>query len=273
MMLKTLSIFFVSILLLFACSKKQNPQKVGLVEKEVEYSTDSTSMKGFLVYDGDLQGKRPGVVVVHEWWGNNEYSRNRARMLAKLGYVAFALDMYGNGKQASNPKDAGKYAAEVFSNVKKAEARFSAAYNLLKNQEQTDPEKIGAIGYCFGGSVVLHMARTGMDLKAIVSFHGGLQPITPAKPNTIKSHLLICTGDADEFVPEEQREAFKKEMDDAGVNYEMVVYPDAKHAFTNPGSDENGKKFNLPIGYNESADKESWEKMKDFFKTYLKEQK
>jgi dienelactone hydrolase len=269
MILKTLSVFFIAMLLLLACNQKQNPGKVGLVEKNVEYSTDSTTMKGFLVYDGDLQGKRPGVLVVHEWWGNNEYSHNRARMLAKLGYIALALDMYGNGNQADNPNDAGKYAAEVFSNISNAEARFMAAYNLLKSQEQTDPENIGAIGYCFGGSVVLHMARAGMDLKAIVSFHGGLQPVTPANPNTVKAHLLICAGDADQFVPKEQRDTFEKEMNDAGVKYEMVVYPDAKHAFSNPDADKYAKEFNLPIGYNEKADKDSWEKMKEFFKMYL----
>ncbi len=268
-MLKTLSIFFFSIILLIACNEKQNPQKVDLVEKEIEYNTDSTSMKGYLVYDGDVQGKRPGVLVVHEWWGNNDYSKKRARMLAKLGYIAFALDMYGNGKQAKNPDDAGKFASEVFSNIKETESRFMAAYTLLKNQEQTDTSNIGAIGYCFGGSVVLHMARTGMILKAVVSFHGGLQPVTPAEPNTVKAHLLICAGDADQFVPAEQREAFKKEMDDAGVKYDMIIYPGAKHAFSNPEADKYAKEFNLPIGYNEKADKDSWEKMKEFFKSYL----
>ena len=269
MLLKTLITSFFSIILLVACGQKQNPQKVGLVEKEIEYSSDSTTMKGYLVYDGDVQGKRPGILVVHEWWGNNDYSKNRARMLAKLGYIAFALDIYGNGKVADNPDDAGKYATEVFSDIKKAEARFIAAYNLLKEQEQTDPEKIGAIGYCFGGSVVLHMASIGTDLAAVVSFHGGLKPIISAEPKNVKAHILVCTGGSDPMVPKEDVEKLSKEFNEAGIKYEIVTYPDATHAFTNPASDENGKKFNIPIAYNEKADKESWEKMKEFFKAYL----
>lgn len=269
MMLKALIISIISMMFLLACNQKQTPQKVGLVEKEVTYSTDSTTMKGYLVYDGDLEGKRPGVIVVHEWWGNNDYSKNRARMLAKLGYTALALDMYGNGKVADNPNDAGKYATEVFTNIKQAEARFMAAYNLLKEQEQTDPEKIGAIGYCFGGSVVLHMASIGTDLAAVVSFHGGLKPVISSEPKNVKAHILVCTGGSDPMVPKEDVEKLKNEFDKAGVKYEIVTYPDATHAFTNPASDENGKKFNIPIAYNEKADKESWEKMKEFFKSYL----
>lgn len=269
MMLKALIISIISMMFLLACNQKQTPQKVGLVEKEVTYSADSTTMKGYLVYDGDLEGKRPGVIVVHEWWGNNDYSKNRARMLAKLGYIALALDMYGNGKIADNPSDAGKYATEVFTNIKQAEARFMAAYNLLKEQEQTDPEKIGAIGYCFGGSVVLHMASIGTDLAAVVSFHGGLQPVISSEPKNVKAHILVCTGGSDPMVPKEDVEKLKNEFDKAGVKYEIVTYPDATHAFTNPASDENGKKFNIPIAYNEKADKESWEKMKEFFKSYL----
>jgi len=266
---KILFVFFISIILTYACNQKQNEPKTGLVEKEVKYNSDSTLLKGFLVYDGDLEGKRPGILVVHEWWGLNDYARNRARMLAKLGYVALALDMYGNGKQAANPDDAGKFATEVFTHISDAEARFMAAYNLLKSQEQTDPSRIAAIGYCFGGSVVLHMARVGIDLKAIVSFHGGLEPVSPAIPNTVKANILVCAGGADQFVPEEQREAFKKEMDNAGAKYEMVIYPDAKHSFTNPDADNFAKEFNLPIGYNEKADKESWDKMKEFFTANL----
>jgi len=260
----TLISSFLLTISLFACSPKENPEPK-LVEKEIEYFTDNTNMKGYLVYDENVEGKRPGVLVVHEWWGNNDYSRRRARMLAELGYIAFALDMYGNGKQADNPNDAGKLSGEVFSNLDECNARFMAAYNLLKEQEQTDPENIAAIGYCFGGAVVLHMARIGTDLDAVVSFHGILKPLTPAMPNSVKATLLICTGGADPFVPQEDVDALKKEMDDAGAKYEVISYPGAKHAFTNPQADVNGKKFNIPIAYNEKADKESWEEMKKLF--------
>jgi len=163
-----LSIFLL--IFLISCTEKQNQKKVGLVEKELEYVSNGTVMKGFLVYDGNIEGKRPGVLVVHEWWGNNEYSRKRARMLAELGYTALALDMYGNGKQVDNPGDAGKLSSEISNNLQLAKSRFMAAYNLLKKQPTTDPDKIAAIGYCFGGGIVLQMARIGTDLKAVTSF-------------------------------------------------------------------------------------------------------
>ena len=263
MIIKLLSIF-ASAVLIFGCAEKQN-KEVGLVEQEIVYSADGTPMKGFLVYDGDIEGKRPGVLVVHEWWGQNEYARERARMLAELGYSALAIDMYGDGKQANHPDDAGKFAMEIFNNIETAQARFMAAYKLLQEQPTTDPNKIAAIGYCFGGGVVLHMARIGTDLRAITSFHGGIQPITPAEKNKVKAFLLVCNGADDPFVTPEQINAFKKEMDSAGVQYEFINYEGAKHSFTNPGADSLGKKFNLPLEYNEKADKESWARMKSVF--------
>ena len=263
MIFKLFSIF-ASITLLIGCANNQN-EEVGLVEKEIVYSADGTSMKGFLVYDGDIKGKRPGVLVVHEWWGHNDYARERARMLAELGYTALAIDMYGDGKQANHPDDAGKFAMEIFNNIETAQARFMAAYNLLKSQETTDENKIAAIGYCFGGGVVLHMARIGTDLKAVASFHGGIQAITPAEKNKVKAFLLVCNGADDSFVTQEQINAFKQEMDSAGVQYEFINYEGAKHSFTNPIADSVGQKFNMPLEYNEKADKESWEKMKSVF--------
>jgi len=263
MIIKLLSIFACAVLI-FGCAEKQN-KEVGLVEQEIVYSADGTPMKGFLVYDGDIEGKRPGVLVVHEWWGQNEYARERARMLAELGYNALAIDMYGNGKQANHPDDAGKFAMEIFNNIETAQARFMAAYKLLQEQPTTDPNKIAAIGYCFGGGVVLHMARIGTDLRASASFHGGIQPITPAEKNKVKAFLLVCNGADDPFVTPEQINAFKMEMDSAGVQYEFINYEGAKHSFTNPGADSLGKKFNLPLEYNEKADKESWARMKSVF--------
>jgi dienelactone hydrolase len=265
MIYRSIFALILTSLLLISCMEKQK-EKIGLVEKEINYSADGTNLKGYLVYDGDIEGKRPGILVVHEWWGQNEYARKRARMLAKLGYTAFALDMYGNGKLANHPDEAGKFAMEVSKNFETAKARFMAAYNLLKAQETTDPNKIAAIGYCFGGGVVLNMARIGTDLKAVVSFHGSLQPITPAEPNKVKAFILVCNGADDPFTTPEQIDAFKTEMDKAGVHYKFINYEGAKHSFTNPGADSLGAKFNLPLAYNEKADKESWEEMKSVFK-------
>jgi dienelactone hydrolase len=257
------SIIFI-IALFISCSETQE-QKTELVEQEVEYISEGTTLKGFLVYDKKLEGKRPGVLVVHEWWGHNDYSRKRARMLAELGYTAFALDMYGDGKKAEHPEDAQKFAGEIFTNVKTAEARFLAAYNFLKDQETVNPDEIAAVGYCFGGAVVLHMARIGMDLKAVASFHGGIQPITPAEEGKVKAFVLVCNGADDPFVTKKQIDAFKKEMDDAKVQYEFVNYEDAIHSFTSPAADSLGKKFNMPLAYNEKADKESWQEMQKVF--------
>jgi len=250
--------------LFFSCSETDK-QKTDLTEQEVVYTSDSTTLKGFLVYDNNIKGKRPGVLVVHEWWGLNDYARKRARMLAELGYTALALDMYGDGKTANHPEDAQKFAGAIFNNVKTGEARFLAAYDFLKDQETVDPNNIAAVGYCFGGAVVLHMARIGMDLKAVASFHGGIQAITPAEEGKVKAFVLVCNGADDPFTTQEQIDAFKKEMDNAKVQYEFVNYPGAIHSFTNPAADSVGKKFNMPLAYNEKADKESWQEMKKVF--------
>lgn len=263
--------FIISILLISLSCSENKQQGSTLVEQEIEYSDNGTVMKGFLVYDGSIEGKRPGVLVVHEWWGHNEYARKRARMLAELGYTALAVDMYGNGKQANHPDEAGKFAMAVYQNMEEAKARFNAALELLKNHPTTDPEKTAAIGYCFGGGVVLHMARFGADLDAVVSFHGSIQTENPAKPNEVKAKILVCNGADDKFVTEEQIEAFKEEMDNAGVDYKFINYPGAVHSFTNPIADSLGKKFNLPLAYNKNADEKSWEEMiKSFDEVFSK---
>lgn len=265
--MKKLSITAISLTLIFfiSCSKTEIP-KVDLVEKEVVYTSDSTTLKGFIVYDNNVKGKRPGVLIVHEWWGLNDYARNRARMLAELGYTAMALDMFGEGKTATHPEDAQKFASAIFSNLEIGEERFMAAYNFLKEQETVNPNNIGAIGYCFGGGVVLHMASIGTNLKAVASFHGGLQAIAPAEDGVIKAFILVCNGADDPFVTKEQIEAFKKEMDQAKVQYEFINYEGAVHSFTNPAADSLGKKFDLPLAYNEKADKGSWQEMQKVFK-------
>jgi dienelactone hydrolase len=244
--------------------------QAAIVTKKVDYKVDGVEMKGYLAYDDDIKGKRPGILVVHEWWGLNDYARKRARMLAKLGYTAFALDMYGAGKQAEHPDDAKKFSSEVMSNLPTAKARFQAAYDLLRKEKTVDPRRIAAIGYCFGGGVVLEMARSGMDLAGVASFHGMLSAAKPAQPGDIKAKILVMTGADDPFVPADQVAQFKQEMDAAKVDYKVIVYPGAKHSFTNPGADKYGKKFNLPLAYNKAADHASWNAMQDFFREIFK---
>lgn len=228
--------------------------------KEVTYSANGTALKGYIAYDDAIKGRRPGILVVHEWWGHNDYARRRARMLAERGYTALALDMYGDGKQAHHPDEAGKFASEVSQNAKLARARFEAALELIKKEKTVDAANIAAIGYCFGGSVVLNMARAGEPLKAVASFHGGLGTQQPAERGKVKARIASFTGEDDPMIPATQVAAFRQEMEGAGVNYKVVTYPGATHAFTNPEADEYGRKFNLPLAYNAAADKDSWDK-------------
>jgi len=258
-------LIFVVILLLLSSGAQAMVQG-----KEVAYSNNGEILKGYIAYDDAIKGKRPGVLVVHEWWGHNEYSRKRARMLAELGYTALALDMYGDGKQAHHPDEAGKFSGEVAKNLPLAKARFEAAMKILKQQPNVDASNIAVLGYCFGGSVVLQMARLGEDLKGVASFHGGLATQTPAQPGKVKAHIISFTGADDPMIPPEQVAAFKQEMEQAGVNYKVVTFPGVKHSFTNPAADENGRKFNLPLAYDAAADKESWEETKVFLADVFK---
>ena len=240
------------------------PEK-GLMKEEVEYQLDTLNMKGYIAYNSKFEGKRPGILVVHEWWGHNEHARNRAEMLADLGYTALAVDMYGDGKTADHPEKAGAFAGEVMSNVESAKGRFESAMQVLKDHETVDPDKIGAIGYCFGGGVVLHMARFGYDLDGVVSFHGSLGTQSPAEEGKVIASVLVCHGADDPFVPQEHIDNFKNEMESAGVDYVFEAYEGAKHSFTNPGADANGEKFDLPLEYNKEADEKSWASMRAFF--------
>ncbi len=242
-----------------------------VVGKAVEYTAQGVTLKGYLAYDNSVKGKRPGILVVHEWWGLNDYARKRARMLAELGYTALAVDMYGEGKQAKHPDDAGKFSSEVMKNFDTAKARFMAGEDVLKKEPTVDPDRIAAIGYCFGGGVVLNMARQGADLKGVVSFHGMLGAVKPAEPGAIKAKILVLHGGDDKFTTPEQIEAFKQEMTKAGADYQFIVYPGAVHSFTNPDATAYGKKFNIPLAYNEKADKESWAAMKKFLNDIFKQ--
>jgi dienelactone hydrolase len=237
-----------------------------VVGQEVEYRNGTTVLKGYLAQDTSLKGKRPAVLVVHEWWGHNEYARKRARMLAELGYVALAVDMFGDGKIAQHPADAGKFAAEAMKNKAVGEARFTAALKFIRQQPTADPTRVAAIGYCFGGGVVLHMARQGSDLKGVVSYHGTLATDTPAAPGAVRAKILVFNGEADKMVPREQVTDFMKEMSAAGASYRYRGYPGVKHSFTNPDADAYAKKFDLPLAYDKKADEDSWNETVKFFR-------
>ncbi|MBS1664749.1 MAG: dienelactone hydrolase family protein [Bacteroidetes bacterium] len=233
-------------------------------EETLSFTADSASLRAFVVYDDSVKGKRPAVLVIPEWWGLNDYPKMRARELAKLGYVAMALDVYGDGKIADNPDSAKAYAMPFYMHPEKAKARIDAAIAKIKSYDNVDSSKIGAIGYCFGGGVLINTARLGDDLKGIVSFHGSLLA-TPAKKDLLRTRLLVLHGNDDKFVLPAEVAKFKKQMDSIGASYTFIGYDSATHAFTNPASTATGQKFKMPIAYNAKADSASWDAMKGFF--------
>jgi dienelactone hydrolase len=235
-----------------------------LAEQNVTYAAGGVTMDGYVVYDSTKHGVRPAIIVIPEWWGLNDYPKMRARKLAELGYIAMAIDLYGDGKVADNPTKAQEYANPFYQDPQMAKTRFDAAMAKLKSYPEADTSNLAAIGYCFGGAQALNVAKLGEDLKGIVSFHGNLIG-TPVKKGLLKAKLLICHGADDKFVQSSEVDIFKKQMDSIGADYTVINYPGATHAFTNPASTETGKKFNLPIAYNGAADTASWNAMKDFF--------
>lgn len=261
--------YFIAVGMLCALAGQATAEEK-VVGKVVKYSYNGVVMKGYFVYDKTVSGKRPAVLVVHEWWGHNEYARKRARMLAELGYAALAVDMYGNGKQALHPDDAGKFATEAMKNFDTSKGRFLAAMDFIKKQKVTDPDRIAAVGYCFGGGVVLNMARQGVDLKGVASFHGNLKAVKPATPGSIKAKILVLNGDDDKMTTREQIEEFRKEMTTAGADFSFISYPGAMHSFTNPDADMYAKKFKLPLAYNAEADRKSWDELKKFLDMIFK---
>ncbi|EPM68266.1 dienelactone hydrolase [Pseudomonas syringae pv. theae ICMP 3923] len=239
--------------------------------EQIDYkSADGTKLVGYYAYDDAVKGPRPGVLVVHEWWGLNDYAKRRARDLAALGYSAMAIDMYGEGKNTEHPKDAMAFMQAALKDSNAADKRFDAGLEQLKKQPQTDPKKIAAVGYCFGGKIVLDAARRGEPLLGVVSFHGALVTNSPAKPG-IKVPMLVEHGARDSMVTPENVAAFKKEMDDAKADYKFVSIDGAKHGFTNPDADrlshgEHGEHGGPDIGYDKAADQSSWSDMQVFFK-------
>ena len=231
----------------------------------VDYSAGGTQLQGYLAWDDAVKGRRPGVIVVHEWWGYNAHARRAAERLAKAGYVAFALDMFGKGKLAEHPDQAQAFVAEAMKDANTPD-RFNAALAVLKSDSHCDSTRIGAIGYCFGGAVVLGMARAGADLKAVGTFHGALATQTPAQPGAVKAKLLIQAGTADPMVTADAVTAFEKEMTDAHADFRVIRYPGAKHSFTKPDAAKHGV---AGLEYNAEADKKSWAELIKFFKANL----
>ena len=239
---------------------------MALQTKNVIFTAEKTDLQGYLAWNEDQDGSRPAVLVFPEWWGLNDYIKKRAEQVASLGYLAMGVDMYGNGKTADHPEEAGSLMNGVLGDLDLLKSRLEAAYQSLRNEGLADPNRMGAIGYCFGGALVLNMARFGMDLQAVVSFHGALDSMQKPNPGEVKAKILVCHGAADEFIPEEAIVNFKKEMEEASADYEFVDYQGALHGFTNPAADERGKAFNLPLAYDENADRQSWQAMESHFK-------
>lgn len=233
--------------------------------RELSYTAaDGTRLVGYHAWDDAVAGQRPGVIVVHEWWGLNDYAKRRARDLAALGYSALAVDMYGAGKHTSHPDDAKAFMNAALADPATPKARFQAGLDLLKAQAQTDPARLAAVGYCFGGKVVLDMARQGLPLAAVVSFHGALVTATPATPGSVKARVLVEHGGADSFITAQQVTDFKTEMDKAGADYRFVELPGAKHGFSNPDADAH-QAHGMDVGYQQEADQRSWADMRALF--------
>nr|WP_294907803.1 dienelactone hydrolase family protein [uncultured Lacibacter sp.] len=258
----------LSLLVFVACNnateKTTEIKEPVIKEENISFTGDNITMTGFVAYDEAITGSRPAILIVPEWWGLNDYTKMRARELAKLGYLALAMDMYGNGKVADNPDSAGAAAGPFYQNPQMAFTRIEAALAKLKSYSQADTANIAAIGYCFGGAMVLNTARMGLNVKGVVSFHGNLVG-TALNKDLLKAKILICHGAADPFVPAAEVITFKQQMDAAGIAYTFKEYANATHAFTNPNATAMGEKFKLPIKYDAAADTASWKDMKEFF--------
>jgi dienelactone hydrolase len=231
----------------------------GLVTETVAYKHGDTELEGYLAFDPSRPGKRPGVLVVHEWWGLNDYARMRAEQLAEMGYVAFALDMYGKGVNTTDAGEAAKLSGQFKGKPLLAE-RARAGLEVLMKHEKVDPDRVAAIGFCFGGTTVLELAYTGADLAGVVSFHGN--PTVPKDPAKISARVLVLHGADDFFVSDESIKAFQDAMRKGKVDWQMIYYGGAVHAFTNPAADKAGIKG---VAYQEKAARRSWKHMQDFF--------
>ncbi len=233
-----------------------------LVTKTVEYSQDGTVMRGFLAHDDAAPGKRPGVLVVHEWWGLNDFAKEIAAKLAGLGYVALAADIYGNGYTTTDREEAGKLAGALRGDPALLRARAQAALKALAADPRVDPKRLAAIGFCFGGTTVLELALSGADLAGVVSFHGGLPKAGPDDLKRIKAAVLVLHGADDPHVSPADLAAFEQAMRQAGADWQMVFFGGAVHGFTNPA---NGNNPAAGVAYNPRAARRSWGCMQEFF--------
>lgn len=238
-----------------------------IVNRPVNYSDGDKQLKGWLYYDDAIKGARPGVIVVHEWWGITDYIKQRAEQLAGLGYAALVADIYGEGFVTSNFQEAGKISQSFIQDQNLLRKRANLALAAIRQQPEVDKNKIAAIGYCFGGTTVLELARSGADLKGVVSFHGGLSTVNPADAKNIKASVLVCHGAKDKFVSPDDMNTFINSMNEAGVDYELIFYSNSVHGFTNPA---NGNNPETGLAYNEKADLRSWQAMKNFLKEIFK---
>lgn len=237
-----------------------------VVTKEVPYEQNTVKLVGYLAYDDAAKGTRPGILVIHEWWGLNEYAKKRARQLAGLGYVAFAVDMYGEGKVTTHPQQASEWTKTITGNVAQWQERANAGLDVIRKDHRVDPKRIAAIGYCFGGATVQQMAYSGADLRGVVSFHGSPLPVKEDQAKQVKAKILILHGASDPLAKDAQIQNYVAAMEKSGLDWQMVFYGGAKHSFTNPDADKAGMDA---LGYSPSADKRSWEHMKLFFNEAL----
>lgn len=235
--------------------------------KVVKYKHGDQECHGYLAWDDSTAGPRPGVLIVHEWWGLNEYAKDRAKKLAELGYAAFCADMYGDGKVVEHPKDAMEMTGKLRNNIDDWRKRAQEALATLKAQPECQPDKVAAIGYCFGGSTCLQLAYSGADVKAVATFHAGLPTPKPEEAKAIKAQILVCNGADDSFIPAEAIKAFRSALDTAKTKYEFVNYPGTVHSFTVPDADKRG---NPGMKYQKTADEDSWKKLQDLFSMTLK---
>ena len=256
-------LLFVPLLLLAAAF----PASAAVKTEVVEYKDGELLCEGVLAWDDAVAGKRPGVVVVHDWMGVGEETKRRVRQLAELGYVALAADVYGKGTRPKDANEAGQLAGKYKGDLPLLRSRARAAFDRLAKDPRVDAAKVFATGYCFGGTTALELARSGAPLAGAVSFHGGLATKDPADAKNVKCPLLVLHGAADPWVPPAEVAAFQKEMTDAKVDWQMVFYADAVHAFTNPGAGNDPSKG---AAYDARADRRSWEAMKAFFAERLR---
>ncbi|MEZ5499335.1 MAG: dienelactone hydrolase family protein [Steroidobacteraceae bacterium] len=240
-----------------------------IVTRQIDYSAGSTKLKGMLAVDSAVAGKRPGIVVFGEWWGFNPYLRRRAQDLAALGYAALAADVYGDGVVAADAEEAGRRMNALFADMNATSARIRAAVDTLAQQPEVDSSRLGAMGYCLGGALSLHAARTGLPLRGVASFHGSLGKTHAAKAGDVKAKVLVCHGAEDKLVSTEELAGFREEMNALGVELEFHSYPGALHGFTNPEATANGKKFGLPLAYDAAADRQSWNDSQAFWRRVM----